>query len=77
MPREPGFYWVRTLEDWTIGEWINGRSPDGRDNRWRLPGYSFHEADHVFQEIDERRIERMRKRTWRNDRNGRLANTRP
>jgi len=68
--RQPGFYWVRTLDGWTIGEWSNC-APDGAGHRWCLPGYSFHEHDRAFQEIDERGIERIRRRTWRNERPGR------
>lgn len=68
--REPGFYWVRKLDGWTVGEWRHGRSPDGVDSNWCLPGYSLREPDEAFQEIDERRIERTRRRTWRNERPG-------
>jgi hypothetical protein len=49
--REPGFYWVRELKVWRIGEWIAGRSPDGRLNKWRLHGQEFHEPDRAFEEI--------------------------
>ena len=72
--REPGFYWVRELEGWRIGEWIAGRSPDGRLNKWRLHGCAFHEPDRAFEEIDERRIERVKHRAWRRERPG---NSRP
>jgi len=71
--RKQGFYWVRVLgsaerpDGWTIGEWSNC-APDGKGHRWRLPGYAFHEHDKAFQEIDERRIDRLKQRTWRNER---------
>jgi hypothetical protein len=84
MARATGFYWVRLLgssehpDGWTIGEWSNS-APDGAGHRWRLPGYSFHEHDNAFQEIDERRVERVKRRTWRNDREPltRSRNSRP
>ena len=47
----------------TIAEWRIGPSPGGLLNNWTMAGYALREPDSAFQEIDERRIERTRKRT--------------
>jgi hypothetical protein len=48
--REPGFYWVRRNDNWTIYEW------DDEDNNFVKGDFYYH--DDEFDEIDERRIVR-------------------
>lgn len=50
--RQPGFYWLRSKERWSVGRY------HGEDG-WTIighDGYGFEDSD--FEEIDERRIER-------------------
>jgi hypothetical protein len=39
IEREEGFYWVRIIDEWTIGEWCdNNWWVVGCDSSWRGPG---------------------------------------
>lgn len=50
MKRSTGFYWVKTQDGWTIGEYF--------DDGWNLFEDSLVYIDENFDEIDERKIER-------------------
>lgn len=49
--RENGYYWARIEEYWSIEYW-NG-------SVWVFDGYQTSDADSLFDEIDENRIERL------------------
>ena len=57
--REPGFYWVRFDEDWTVGEYTP-KYEDGEDcsRPWEVVASDECFEECVFAEIDERRIVR-------------------
>ena len=48
--REPGYYWLRSKDKWSIGEWKRGE--------WWIISHDGWFEDSDFDEIDERRIER-------------------
>jgi len=50
VTRQPGFYWVRDSDGWTVAHW-------GGDC-WDHPGSEIEWLDCDYSEIDERRIER-------------------
>lgn len=52
--RQPGFYWVRVRKGkWVIAEW------DSIVREWSCIGLAVLFRDDDFQEIDERRVERV------------------
>ena len=53
MKREEGYYWIRVGNEWSIAQFI--------DNEWWLVADDGGWSDKVFDEIDERRIERLPK----------------
>ena len=53
--RAPGFYWVNSEGIWEIAEWSIGP----RGGAWFITGRDFTADDDWWQQIDERRIERL------------------
>lgn len=51
--RESGFYWVMNAREWIAAEW------DSTIKRWTITGHWDSWEDDAFDEIDERRIERL------------------
>ena len=48
--REPGFYWVRFFDSWSISRWAG--------DMWLSDSDNTSHCDNDFHEIDERRITR-------------------
>ena len=48
--REPGFYWVRESDEWTVAQWSG--------KYWYVVGWDISCRDSDFAEIDPRRIVR-------------------
>lgn len=52
--RQPGYYWLRSKNKWSVGEWR-------KDETWWIISSDGWFEDSDFDEIDERRIERVGK----------------
>jgi hypothetical protein len=63
MKREPGFYHIRTADEWIIARWIDTglKSVDTNERilEWIIPGSRERFSDQFFYEIDERQIIRQ------------------
>jgi len=53
MKRESGYYWVRDGVNWYPARW------ESEPQTWLVCGVEDEYADYEFDEIDERRIERI------------------
>lgn len=53
MKREPGFYWVKFWNVWTVAEYYNS---DTYGPLWAVPGWADSKKEEELDEINETRI---------------------